>query len=228
MSTLRIACGLVIALYGMSSISNAAFVLSIHDGAVFNPSNVIVNPGDTVTINFLITQSTPDTVLSPGQAGLLGADFTATVSGTDVTPTSVSIGSGFSDAGLIGGMPQETLITGQTIRWSLLETSQVGGVTTANDAANLDPSANSVVLGSATFAIDSNAALGLNLVTITPNVDGLGDRFFDSNINTLDINPQTTTFNFNVSAVPEPSSGAALLIVGGLMSLRRRKRQSSN
>ena len=225
MSTLRTALALVVALFGMSSISNAAFVLSIHDGAVFNPSNVIVNPGDTVTINFLITQSAPDTVLSPGQAGLLGADFTATVSGTDVTPTAVSIGSGFGDAGLLGSMPQETTITGQTIRWSIIESSQISGVTTANDTGNLDPAGNSVVLGTATFAIDSNAALGLNLVTITPNVDGLGDRFFDSNINTLDIDPQTTTFNFNVSAVPEPSSGATLLILGGILSLRRRKRK---
>ncbi|MGB7345416.1 MAG: PEP-CTERM sorting domain-containing protein [Pirellulaceae bacterium] len=215
--------GLIIA---TSNRSDADFVLNISDGVNFAPSVVNVNAGSTVTLSFLITESGTSFFDSP-LTGLTSADFDATVAGSGITPTSFAINPSFID---IGDGAEPTGISGQEVRFNLAEPTLTGlaGVTVANDLiGGLDPSNNSIVLGTATFTIDSGA-VGTRLVSIVPNADGFGDRFTRADSPSLfpvvlDVEP-LTTFTFNVTAVPEPSSFGALMLLGGALTLRRRRR----
>ncbi len=206
-----------------STQSHAAFVLNVHDGSLFAPSVVNVNAGSTVTINFLLTQD-GETVLDHAETGLIGADFDATVAGTGITPTSFTINPSFIDA----NQPlNPTGISGQEVRWNIQDPANLtaSGITVSNDTVPLDFDGDSIVLGTATFTIDSSAT-GSRLVTLAANTDGFGDRFSRANPGGFPVNlaVDSNSFTFNVTAVPEPSSFAALLIFGGVAMTRRRRR----
>lgn len=207
----------------MTGRSHAGFVISIHDGATFGPSNVIVNPNDIVTVDFLLTQTAGETRLDNAATGLVFANFSATVSGSDIVPTVVNVNPSFVDLGTTG-------IAGQVVTLDVFDNSTpfaTAGVTTANDVAMLDPTGESVVIGSATFTVGTTAS-GVHTVTIEPIQDGAGmdlfsiaDPSFPVNI---DVDPQPTTFTFTVAAVPEPSSCAILMLGCAAIAARRRRR----
>lgn len=206
--------------------ARADYVLNISDGVNFAPSVVNVNAGSTVTISFLATQTDGANFFDSPTTGLVAGDFDATVSGSDITPVSFSINSLFTD---VGGT-EPTAISGQEVRFNIFEITGTGapGITVANDIGGLDPGGDSVVLGTATFNV-SASAVGSHVVTIVPNKDGFGnDLFLRADTGSIPLQLEfndPTTFTFNVTAVPEPSSFGALLLIGGALTLRRRRRR---
>ena len=56
--------------FTVNSISRADFVLNISDGVSFAPEFVSVDPGDNVTIDFLLTQTNGETSLDSTLSGL--------------------------------------------------------------------------------------------------------------------------------------------------------------
>ena len=196
-------------------IAHAEFVLEFGEAGIVGDNSFDAAPNGTFDVQVYLTQTNSESRLSSASTALAIADFTITITGTDVLPTATAFGTGFVD-----DFSGNTGVSGTTARVAQFESSFLGtsGVTTSADG--LDD--NSVLLGTITFTVGATASGVFNL-QVSQRAD-FGSLSVANTPFPSPINAANGTGTLTVTAVPEPSSLLFLTAIVGAATVRRRKR----
>ena len=174
------------------------FVNQLDAGLVlsFVPGSTVVNVGDTVNVDIVLTQTMPMTTTPPDPPSPLNEDGITAFQ----IPFTLPVGSDFSVTGFGVG----SNFTNQLSTSSVLQGFTVSPVT-----------GNSVTLG--TYTLTANS-VGTSMITTSDTI--FTNFSFDSG-NTDDVGIFASFSAPSITAVPEPSAWMFLMLVGILSAGRR-------